>query len=61
MSETAKKIYKTMSRQELMEAYQTSYPTFRKWLSKIPDVDFKGVRLFTPKEVKLIVSHIGEH
>lgn len=59
MADTTTIKYKTMSRQELMEAYETSYPTFRKWLAKIPDVDFKGVRLFTPKEVKLIVSHIG--
>ena len=50
---------KSMSRQELMEAYQISYPTFRKWLKAIPNTDFKGTRLFTPRQVKTIFDHLG--
>ena len=53
--------YNTMNRTQLATMYQISYPTFKKWLAKIPDLHIDTqARILTPKEVEYIINHLGE-
>lgn len=46
---------------KLREAYNVSKPTWKIWLSKIPDLNLnRSQRLYTPIQVKIIISHLGE-
>jgi hypothetical protein len=53
--------YKSLGFRELRVMYDVSSPTFKKWIEKIPDLGFTpGSRLLTPKQVELIITHLGE-
>lgn len=52
---------KSSNKTELALAYNVSLGTFNKWLSKIEGLNQdKSTRIFTPKQVALIVKHLGE-
>jgi hypothetical protein len=50
-----------MTRTQLAQKYQVCLKTFNKMLAKIPDfvIDTK-VRILTPKQVAVIIEHLGE-
>ena len=54
--------YNTMTRTQLAQKYQVCLKTFNKMLLTIPDfaIDVK-IRILTPKQVSLIINHLGEH
>ena len=59
MSQTQKP--KTTSKGELARAYGVHISTLNNWLTLIPDLDLrKGQRVLTPKQVGLIIEHLGE-
>ncbi|MFC0184525.1 MULTISPECIES: DUF4248 domain-containing protein [Flectobacillaceae] len=50
-----------MNRTELARKYKVSLPTFNKWLGLISNlVLIENQRIFTPKQVELIINHLGE-
>ncbi len=50
----------TMSKKQLCEHYSISYETLNKWLKCIPELnEEKGQRIYTPKQVRLILNHLG--
>lgn len=55
------KRYKAVSKTVLQQSYQCSPYTFRQWTKKINSRlgAYQG-GLYTPKQVKIIVSHLGE-
>lgn len=59
MSDTNK--FPPMNRTELARKYKVSLPTFNKWLRLISNlVLIENQRIFTPKQVELIINHLGE-
>ena len=53
--------YKTMTRTELAQIYRVCLKTFNKMLATIPDfVINTKVRILTPKQVAMIIHHLGE-
>ncbi|MEA5139960.1 hypothetical protein [Arcicella rigui] len=53
--------YKAMTRTQLAQRYQVCLKTFNKMLAKIPDfIIDKSTRILTPKEVLIIINHLGE-
>lgn len=55
------KTYKSATRSQLAKRYGVSPETFKKWLIKIPDLTLDTRdRVFTPKQVGIIVDHLGE-
>ncbi len=52
--------YKAMTRQDLQDAYNVNYWTLYNWLKKIPNLNIRYVRVFSPKQVQAIVEHLGE-
>lgn len=57
--EQAKK-YPSAYRIDLQRAYGVSYKTMLRWLRSVPNVKTRYVQEFTPKQVKLIIEHLGE-
>ncbi len=52
---------KTMSKSELAMAYKINISTLRVWLKRVPGLDLTaGQRLLTPRQVALVMEHIGE-
>ncbi len=50
-----------MTRTQLAQRYQVCLKTFNKMLAKIPDfIIDKSTRILTPKEVLIIINHLGE-
>lgn len=45
----------------LKNEYGVSEPTMKKWLRKVPNlqVDNRGTKDYTPKEVEMIYRHLG--
>lgn len=54
------KIYKSMTRLDLQEAYEVNYYLLSQWLKQIPNLNYKYKQIFNPKEVQLIFEHLGE-
>jgi len=50
---------KSYTKKELRMLYGVSGPTFLKWLNKIPDFNHLDAKVFTPKEVEIIIIHCG--
>ncbi len=49
------------TRTQLATRYKVSVVTFKKWLTKIPDLDLEANdRVLTPKQVGIILQHLGE-
>lgn len=49
------------TRTQLAVRYNVSVVTFKKWLSKIPDLGLEANdRVLTPKQVGIILQHLGE-
>jgi len=52
---------KTMSKTQLASAYGVHISTFREWLSWIPNLGLAPAqRILTPKQVALVMEHLGE-
>ncbi len=54
---------KSKTKGQLAEAYGVHPSTFLRWLKKIPESILKynpRNRIFTPKEVEIIIKHLGE-
>ena len=54
---------KTLTKKQLVEMYKVSFGTFKKWcmMGKLfTEEHYDSVRIFTPKEVEIIVNHLGE-
>lgn len=50
-----------MNRSEFARKYKVSVPTFNKWLVLIPNLSLmENQRIFTPKQVEIIINHLGE-
>jgi hypothetical protein len=47
------------SKAELVQAYGVCRHTLRTWLLKVPGLDTKKKRIFTPIEVSIIYKHLG--
>lgn len=55
------KTHKPSTRNQLAKLYGVSPETFKKWLVKIPDLSLDtGYRVLTPKQVGIIIKHLGE-
>lgn len=55
------KTYKSATRSQLAKQYGVSLETFKKWLVKIPDLVLEAnERVLTPKQVCIIIEHLGE-
>ncbi len=52
--------YKSIDRLDLQDLYGVNYKTFRLWLRSVPNLDVRYVRIFNPKQVKMIFDHLGE-
>jgi hypothetical protein len=50
---------KAMSKSDLINAYGVCRTTLRSWLNKIPNLDQKNKKIFTPAEVAIIYKHLG--
>ena len=51
----------TYNKTQLADMYHVSYPTFKTWLKKVPDLNLDPKqRLLTPKQVEKIFKHHGE-
>ena len=48
-----------MSKSELIQAYGVCRTTLRSWLNKVPDLNQKNKKIFTPAEVAIIFKHLG--
>lgn len=49
------------TRTQLAARYKVSVVTFKKWITKIPDLGLEvNDRILTPKQVGLILQHLGE-
>jgi len=45
---------------QLVQLYGVHADTFKKWLAKVPELNWQpGTRIFTPKEVAIILEHLG--
>lgn len=54
-------IPKTMTKGELARAYGVHPSTLNNWLAMVPNLELrKGQRMLTPKQVRLIMEHLGE-
>ncbi len=52
---------KTMSKGEMAKAYGIHISTLNKWLESVPLLELqKGQRVLTPKQVGLIMDHLGK-
>jgi transposase len=52
---------KSYSKSELAAAYGVSLVTLNKWICEINNLELqKNCRIFTPKQVSIIVQHLGE-
>lgn len=50
-----------MSKGQLASAYGVHISTFKTWLKPIKGLDLRdGQRILTPKQVELIIAHLGE-
>ncbi|MFN8308807.1 MAG: DUF4248 domain-containing protein [Chitinophagales bacterium] len=48
------------NKMQLAKLYGVSYETFKRWLSKVPELGLeKTSRTLTPKQVEKIVSYLG--
>lgn len=55
------KRHKPATRIELAKRYGISLETFKKWLSKVPNLAIEASsRVLTPKQVGIIIEHLGE-
>ncbi len=55
------KRYKAVSKSVLHQSYECSPYTFRQWIKKInKDLGAYEGGLYTPKQVQMIVDHLGE-
>lgn len=55
------KTHKPATRSQLAKWYGVSPETFKKWLIKIPELVLdSNDRVFTPKQVGIIIEHLGE-
>lgn len=55
------KRYKAVSKTVLHQSYQCSPYTFRQWVKRIKgELGAYEGGLYTPKQVKIIVEHLGE-
>lgn len=55
------KITGTKSVSELRGKYKVSPETWQIWINKIPGLNLtEGQRIYTPKQVELIILHLGE-
>jgi transposase len=46
---------------DLAKSFGVSYPTIKKWLSTIPELDKKQQRrIFTPKELEIVFRYFGQ-
>ncbi len=53
--------FHSMNRTELAQKYKVSIPTLNKWLVLIPNLSLmENQRIFTPKQVEIIINHLGE-
>lgn len=53
--------YSATNRTEFARKYKVSVPTFNKWLALIQDLKLiDKQRIFTPKQVSIIINHLGE-
>ena len=53
--------YSSTNRSELARRYKVSIQTLNKWLALIPNLELlANQRIFTPKQVCIIVNHLGE-
>ena len=59
MLESTKK-YPAAYRIDLQNAYGVCYKTMRKWLRSVPHLETRYVREYNPKQVKMIIEHLGE-
>jgi hypothetical protein len=51
--------YPSLSKKMLAERYEITLPTLNKWLNLVPNLEnVKTTRIFTPKQVKLIIEHL---
>lgn len=49
------------TKSQLAQQYGVTYGTFSKWLKIVPDLVLTpGQRILTPKQIELIVQHLGE-
>ena len=52
---------KSMSKGQLASAYGVHIATFKTWLKPIKGLDLRdGQRILTPKQVELIIAHLGD-
>lgn len=48
------------SKKDLKNEYQVTWPTLRKWLLKVPDLQLNPRKqIFTPLELQKIYIHLG--
>jgi hypothetical protein len=52
---------KAMSKGKMAQAYGVHASTLNNWLAMVPDLELrKGQRMLTPKQVRLVMEHLGE-
>jgi hypothetical protein len=52
-------VYPSLSKKMLAERYGVTLPTLNKWLKLVPNLEnVKTARIFTPKQVKMIMEHL---
>lgn len=55
------KTHKSATRSQLAKRYSVSPETFKKWLGKVPNLEIDNKeRVLTPKQVGIIIEHLGE-
>ncbi len=54
------KKYPPAYRIDLQNAYGVCYKTMLRWLKSVPNLNSRYVQMYTPKQVKQIVEHLGE-
>lgn len=57
----SKQTTSTKSKAELAAMYGVHPSTLRNWMSRIPNLNLHdGQRLLTPRQVQLVIEHLGE-
>jgi hypothetical protein len=52
---------KAYSKSELARIYQVNYDTLKKWIDLIPNLGLRpDQRILTPKQVEMIIEHVGK-
>ena len=53
--------FESQTKSQLARRFKISIPTFNKWLLLIPNLFIiPNQRIFTPKQVEIIINHLGE-